>query len=252
MGNIGIQNLAALLGQDRADFAATVGPGSTAQVLVLAGLNLTSTSMANGYVLLDAGALGAGTPKTLAQIMSNTADTLALTAALTAVPAVGSDIWLYTETTVNVVASENVQQVGAASLPTGQSGNPNVPVTFDGATTDAPTNHEATLQLSVDSIVVPLAANGTYTTAASVDVSGMRRIFGTVISDQAGTLYVQQSSDNANWDVQSSFTVAANDAVGSGTGYSVEVVAPYARLYYTNGATAQTVFRLYAWAAPEA
>ena len=139
MGNIGIQNLAALLGQDRADFAATVGPGSAAQVLVLAGLNLTSTSMSNGYVLLDADALGAGTPKTLAQIASNTADTLTLTAALTAAPAVGSDIWLYTETTVNVVASENVSQWGGIPVaPADVNGVPQVNVVYSTGTPNSP------------------------------------------------------------------------------------------------------------------
>ena len=125
-------------------------------------------------------------------------------------------------------------------------------VSINGATVDVPTDHESTLQLSVDSTTTPLAANGTYTTATAVDISNMRRVFGTVISDQAGTLYVRQSSDAANWDIESSFTVAANDAAGEGVGFSVEVVAPYAQLYYVNGATAQTVFRLYAWAAPEA
>lgn len=149
-------------------------------------------------------------------------------------------------------AKTNIVSVGSTTLPTGQSGNPNVPVTLDGSTFKVPTDHESTLQLTVDSTTTALAASGTYTTSAAVNVSAMRRVFGTVISDQSGTLYVQQSPDGSNWDVQSSFSVAANDAAGQGTSFSVDVAAPSARLHYVNGATAQTVFRLYAWAAPEA
>lgn len=118
MGNIGLQNLAQLLGQARADFEASVAATSTDLTLVLSGLNLGSVSMANGYVLLDAGALGTGTPKTLAQISSNTATTLTLTAALSAVPATGANLWLYTETTVNVIASDNVAQWGGVAVAT--------------------------------------------------------------------------------------------------------------------------------------
>jgi hypothetical protein len=72
--------------------------------------------MAGGYVLLDAGALGAGAPKTLAQIASNTATVLTLSAALLAAPAVGTNLWLYTQTTVNVTASENVAQWGGVAV----------------------------------------------------------------------------------------------------------------------------------------
>lgn len=116
MGNIGLQNLAQLLGQARADFEASVAATSTDLTLVLSGLNLGSVSMANGYVLLDAGALGTGTPKTLAQISSNTATTLTLTAALSAVPATGADLWLYTENTVQVVSTENIAQWGGVNV----------------------------------------------------------------------------------------------------------------------------------------
>jgi hypothetical protein len=67
-----------------------------------------------------------------------------------------------------------------------------------------------------------------------------------VYSDQNGTLNVQQSPDGTNWDVTSTFTVTG----GTGQGFSVEVVAPYMRLDYVNGTTAQTTFRLYAWGTP--
>jgi len=98
------------------------------------------------------------------------------------------------------------------------------------------------------STTVPLAANGTFS-SGQITASGgygtadsrFARITGSVYADQPGTLYIQQSFDGTNWDVQSTFSVSAN----TGQGFSVEVVAPYVRVYYVNGATAQTVFRLY-------
>jgi len=88
----------------------------------------------------------------------------------------------------------------------------------------------------------PLAANASWVSAVDSDpIAG--RIVGSVYADQAGTLYVEQSPDNNNWDVVDSFSVSA----GSGLGFSVEKVCPYARARYVNGVTAQTVFRLYVY-----
>ena len=88
----------------------------------------------------------------------------------------------------------------------------------------------------------PLAANGEW--VSSVDSSVYTRfICGSVYADQAGTLYVEQSPDNSNWDVVDTFTVSG----GSGVKFSVEKVAPYARVRYVNGSTDQTVFRLYVY-----
>lgn len=65
-------------------------------------------------------------------------------------------------------------------------------------------------------------------------------IVGTVFADQAGTLFVEQSNDGTNWDVSSSYAVAAND----GKGFSEALVAAFWRLRYTNGGSAQATFRL--------
>ncbi len=150
----------------------------------------------------------------------------------------------------NGYGNADVQEVGGQALPNGQSGKPNLPSTLDGATIQQPTDLQSSLQTALDSTTVALGADAVYTTAAAVDCGKMRRIVGTVISDQAGTLLVEQSPDGANWDVSSSFAVAAGATEGDGQGFSVEVVAPWTRLKYTNGATAQTVFRLYAWGTP--
>jgi len=116
VGTIGSENLSKALSHARANYEASVGPGSTAQTLTLMGLNLGDRSYAGGSVLIEAGALGPGSPDTLADIASNTAKTITLTTALPAVPATGSRLWIYTETVVTVVASENVGQWGGVAV----------------------------------------------------------------------------------------------------------------------------------------
>lgn len=96
---------------------------------------------------------------------------------------------------------------------------------------------------STVSTVAPLPANGDYTSSSiPATGAGAVEITGTVFADQAGTLNVQQSFDNENWDAESTFSVVAN----TGQGFNVTLLAPYFRLLYVNGAEAQTVFRLYA------
>jgi hypothetical protein len=94
----------------------------------------------------------------------------------------------------------------------------------------------------LDYTTTALGANASWTSAVDSDPA-TGRIVGSVYADQAGTLYIEQSPDNVNWDVVDSFSVSA----GNGFGFSVEKVCPYARVRYVNGATAQTVFRLYAY-----
>jgi hypothetical protein len=97
------------------------------------------------------------------------------------------------------------------------------------------------------STTTALAAGGTWI-SASVDCIGfpprVRRILVTLFSDQSGTLYIEFSPDNTNWDSVESFSYTGNTTPVIGP---VEVKGRYARLRYVNGATAQTVFRLYAW-----
>lgn len=93
---------------------------------------------------------------------------------------------------------------------------------------------------NVDSTTAALAGSATYT-ATAFGLDGYQKIVGSVFADQAGTLYVEQSQDGTNWDVISAFAVAAN----VGQGFQVDIVAFYGRVRYVNGATAQTIFRLY-------
>ena len=69
------------------------------------------------------------------------------------------------------------------------------------------------------------------------------RVGGSVFSDQPGTLYIEQSGDNVNWDISSDYPVVANN----GTGFSEEVILAYVRIRFENtGASDTTVFRLFA------
>jgi len=88
----------------------------------------------------------------------------------------------------------------------------------------------------------PLAAEASW--ASDVDDSPYTRyLCGSVYADQPGTLYVEQSPDEANWDVVDSFSVPG----GGGLKFSVEKVVAYARVRYVNGPSDQAAFRLYAY-----
>jgi len=93
----------------------------------------------------------------------------------------------------------------------------------------------------MDSTVTALGASASYTGSAR-ETKGYARISGSVFADQAGTLYVEQSPNGSNWDVSESVAVSA----GVGAKFTYEIVCPYARIRYVNGATGQTTFRLYA------
>lgn len=84
----------------------------------------------------------------------------------------------------------------------------------------------------------PLAGAGTVT----IDMQAGREdyVVGMVFADQAGNIFIEQSMDNQNWDLSTTYAIAAND----GKGFKEDVFAPYVRVRYVNGATPQTVFRL--------
>lgn len=137
-------------------------------------------------------------------------------------------------------AHQNLARIGGV-VQTGADWTPYVQRLDQALSAQAPREMINTQALA-DSTTQPLAAGDAYTGAA-FPVAGWGRIVGSVYSDQAGTLYIEQSPDGVNWDV----VVSINYAAGTTPGFSVEVLAPEARLRYVNGATAQTVFRLYAY-----
>lgn len=95
-----------------------------------------------------------------------------------------------------------------------------------------------------DSTIVNLADGATYT-GAQFATEGYQKIIGSVFSNAAGTLYVDQSQDITNYDVIETIAYAAGSVL---VGFSVEIVAPYARIRFIDTAgTAQTSFRLFAY-----
>ena len=92
------------------------------------------------------------------------------------------------------------------------------------------------------STTTPLGIDASWT--SPVDSSLITgRLIGSVFADQAGTIYIEQSPNNTNWDVVDSYAVSAN----AGIGFSVEKVAEHIRARYVNGGVAQTVLRLYVY-----
>ncbi len=66
------------------------------------------------------------------------------------------------------------------------------------------------------------------------------RVTGSVFSDVAGTLFIEQAyGDQTYWDVSSEYAIAPND----GSGFSEELVAPYYRIRFVPASNG-SVFRL--------
>jgi len=85
------------------------------------------------------------------------------------------------------------------------------------------------------------AALGTTTYTSGIFLTqGFARIIGSVFSNSNGTLHIQQSSDGVNFDSDQTVAVTGN----TGTQFSFEIIAPYARLQYVPTAS-QATFRLF-------
>ena len=86
----------------------------------------------------------------------------------------------------------------------------------------------------------PLAANAVWSSVIFF-TEGLNKLTGSVFANQIGTLLIEQSNDQVNWDISSSYSVPASD----GKGFSEDILSKYTRVKYTNGATPQTTFRLH-------
>lgn len=94
---------------------------------------------------------------------------------------------------------------------------------------------------------VPLKKSGTEPDKVELgplQTDRAQRIGGSVFTDQAGEILLQQSFDNGkNWDISTKVAVSAS----TGTKFSEEVIAPLWRVIFKNTASSnQTVIRLYA------
>lgn len=97
--------------------------------------------------------------------------------------------------------------------------------------------------ISLNNSSTATLTSGSVFTGIGEDVSNFSEMRITVFSDQASAtngLSIQQSSNNTNWDVTDTYTIAA----ASGTTFVVPRQARYFRVVYTNGGTNQTAFRL--------
>ena len=93
----------------------------------------------------------------------------------------------------------------------------------------------------LDYTTTVLGDGATYT-GKHFETSLYSRIVGSVLANRAGTLYVDQSSDGTNYDCVTTIPYTAADTMG----FDVAVVAPNARVRFTNAAgAASTTFRLY-------
>lgn len=93
---------------------------------------------------------------------------------------------------------------------------------------------------NVVSFTGPLPAAGT-DSSGPLQVSRALNITGTVYSDVAGTVFVDQGGDGINWDLTTSISVPA----ATGTAVNVTLIDQFYQVRYTNGGTPQTVFRLF-------
>lgn len=94
--------------------------------------------------------------------------------------------------------------------------------------------------LATNSSTTPLSAAATFT-GTGVDVLPYASVVVAVKTDQAGTLYIEFSPDNTNWDSSLSFSVAAS----TNEVHRISVTRRYCRVRFTNtSASNQTYFRL--------
>lgn len=109
-----------------------------------------------------------------------------------------------------------------------------------------PFDKQAQLKQQIENNTTPLGISATYTGASfdtMADGVNYTWLTGTVFTDIAGTLSVQQSADGVFWNTFDSITVGASVP----TKINVDVLTRYIRLVHVNGATAQTILRLYAY-----
>lgn len=98
----------------------------------------------------------------------------------------------------------------------------------------------AAKMLSLNSTAAPLNAGATFT-GTGQDVLGFASVVVAALTDQAGTLYLDFSTDNTNWDSSLSFAVAAS----TNEVHRITVTRRYVRVRMTNtSASNQTYLRL--------
>lgn len=135
----------------------------------------------------------------------------------------------------DIQAAESVKIVGASS--TGVESNPVNADSLGNLFVQSPS-----VISTANSSTAVLGANAAFT-GTSEDVSNFAMITVQLFTDQiSATLGFkpQYSIDGTNWDDGDAYTIVAND----GKFYTFPTQAKFFRISYTNGAVAQTVFRM--------
>jgi len=91
-----------------------------------------------------------------------------------------------------------------------------------------------------------LDRDGEWTSESQAVEAHHTKLRGIVFSDQAGTLNVEQSLDDENWDLATAVAVEAR----KGAAVDVALLGRFWRLRYVNSSTRQGAFRVAAAAKP--
>lgn len=98
----------------------------------------------------------------------------------------------------------------------------------------------ASKEILSNSSWTPLPALGSFTGVGEGSLDG-NSIVVNVTTDKAGSLFIQQSTNNLNWDVVSTYLIQANE----NSSHRATLTAKYFRVKFTNTeSSAQTYFRL--------
>lgn len=200
---------------------------------------LTSTGGALNVIVVSGGGGGGGGAVTIADGADTVEGSLA-DAAVTAGSAgtvsgklrtISADISTIKANQTN--ATQKTQLVDSGGTNLGSLANPLYTAPSATANSAVSTNNSST---------TPLAVSGVFT-GTSDDVTAYSEIRVSVFANVASAtngLSVQQSSDNTNWDIVDTYTIAA----GVSATYVVPRQERYCRVVYTNGGTIQATFRL--------
>lgn len=155
----------------------------------------------------------------------------------------GTSPWVVGQSTA---ANLNATVVGTGTFATQLTGATNNINNISGSIT-LPTGASTAAQqiglISTNNSSTATLTSGSTFTGTADDASAYAEIRVTVFSDQASAtngLSIQQSTDNTNWDITDTYTIAAS----TGKTFAVPRQARYIRVVYTNGGTNQGVFRL--------
>ena len=211
---------------------AIAATGTSENLLVLLGVNLGDISLAGGWMLLDAGALGANTPPTFAQIASNTANTVTPSAAFSAVPAGGYRAWLFDEAAISLVA-ENLTEIGGTAIPSPGSpySGPVLPVGGNDGTNERALSVDGFGRLTPQPPALVWDASGLAVAAAT-------NVFATgYTSPNAGTVTLTIGNDPTGVSSVASLVKTSNAAPSGGSAGT--------RVFALNGGTALAAGDIY-------